>query len=280
MSDIKERATIRQVDSLLREVLIVEDGCESARPSKRPILTDFQQDKVDLNNLMKTVRKDIQIYTDLIARQGKSGEAIELKYNIENDLTRANQLYNKMTEAHDNDMKNYELQKTNGLSQIELETNEELLNLFKQDLKYTEKTLKEEIRPYNGFQIARQARERRRKQRENLSESDYPLTQNQQDFIQKSIERDAELDIKLIYTVNAVRNLGEIARSINEELEKQGHMIFEIGGIMDNLEEKLETRNSQLKKLLETSGGARRWCPILVLCVLLLALCGYIYSSF
>jgi len=49
---------------------------------------------------------------------------------------------------------------------------------------------------------------------------------------------------------------------------------------MDGITEKLESRNEQIKKLLDASGGATRWCPVLILCVILMACIGYIYNAF
>ena len=105
-----------------------------------------------------------------------------------------------------------------------------------------------------------------------------PLTQAQQQFIQESIERDAVLDEKLDVIKQGVIQLGQIATDINEELDRQDKMLDEVDQKMDKVQEKLEARNKQMKKILEQTGGAQRWCPIIILFVILLALIGYIYQ--
>jgi len=156
-----------------------------------------------------------------------------------------------------------------------------LLDLFKQDLNYTENEFKPKKTRGGGFQIAQNARARRQKQREEgtMSEEVVALTAQQQAFIQESVERDQLLDQKLDVILQGVKQLGMIAYDINEELVKQDVMLDEIEQKMDKLQDKLETRNEQMKKLLEASGGAQRWCPILILFVIFIALCGYIYNS-
>merc|ERR1712154_30208 len=153
---------------------------------------------------------------------------------------------------------------------------------MKQDLEYTENEFEPKNKPSGGgFQLA-QARERRRKKREQglVSEEPQPLTQKQQQFIQESIQRDKVLDDKLDLIKQGVMQLNAIGQDINEELDKQAVMLDEVEQKMDKVNDKLESRNVQIKKLLDASGGATRWCPVLILLVILLACCGYIYQAF
>jgi len=167
------------------------------------------------------------------------------------------------------------------LTQPELDERKELLGLFKQDMEYTETVFKPKKSRGGGFQIAQNARARRQKQRDEgtLSQDVVPLSEQQQAFIQESIERDQLLDQKLDVILQGVKQLGQIAYDVNEELVKQEVMLDEIEQKMDKLQDKLESRNAQMKKILEASGGAQRWCPILILAVIFLALLGYIYTA-
>ena len=88
------------------------------------------------------------------------------------------------------------------------------------------------------------------------------------------------MDEKLDIIKQGVQQLNAIGTDINEELEKQSVMLEEVEQKMDRVTEKLENRNEQIKKLLEASGGATRWCPVLILCVILLACIGYIWNAF
>jgi len=244
-------------------------------------LDDFQQSKAELNSLMKSLKDNVQTRRGLEERMGESQEAIKMKYDIETDLTRAKELHTKMTDAYESDTKKFEKQKAGALTEPELAERKELLELFKQDLVYTENEFKPKKSRGGGFQIAQSARQRRQKQREDgtLSDDVIPLSAQQQAFIQESVERDQLLDEKLDVILQGVKQLGMIAYDINEELVKQDVMLDEIDTKMDKLQDKLESRNAQMKKLLEASGGAQRWCPILILFVIFLALCGYIYTS-
>ena len=113
-----------------------------------------------------------------------------------------------------------------------------------------------------------------------MSSEPQPLTAKQQAFIQESIERDAILDEKLDLIKQGVQQLNAIGTDINEELDKQAVMLDEVEQKMDKVTEKLENRNEQIKKLLDSTGGATRWCPVMILCIILLACIGYIWNAF
>ena len=167
------------------------------------------------------------------------------------------------------------------MSREELSQRQELVALLKQDLEYTMSEHKPSTQQVSrGFQIAQQAREKRRKNREQglVSNESAPLTAEQQAFIQESIERDKELDEKLDVIKQGVMQLGEIAGNINEELDRQADMLNEVDEKMEKVTEKLEQRNKQMKKILQASGGAQRWCPLIILFIILIALVGYIYQ--
>merc|ERR1740123_1999778 len=148
----------------------------------------------------------------------------------------------------------------------------------------------------SAFNLAHRGREKRRLQRAASSSQSItspsareralvasapqPLTSKQAAFIQESIERDLALDAKLCAIKKGVMTLGAIAGDINNELDVQSVMLDEVDSKMVNVSDRLETRNHEIKALLESTGGARRWCPALVLCIILMACVGYIYNAF
>jgi len=75
-----------------------------------------------------------------------------------------------------------------------------------------------------------------------------------------------------------VKQLGQIAGDINQELDKQSYMLDEVDQKMGMLTKKIESRNQQMQKILDATGGAQRWCPIIILLVIFLALMGYVYN--
>merc|ERR1712130_86491 len=190
----------------------------------------------------------------------------------------------KMEDAYNENMRDFE----NGQSELtseQIQQRKELLELMKQDLEYTANQFapnKNMSGGGGGFQLAQQAREKRRNKRDKglMSSEPQPITAKQQAFIQESIERDQVLDEKLDIIKQGVMQLNAIGSDINQELDKQAVMLEEVEQKMDAVTDKLENRNEQIKKLLETSGGATRWCPVLILCVILMACIGYIYNAF
>eukprot|EP00483_Globobulimina_turgida_P012265 UN12287 len=171
------------------------------------------------------------------------------------------------------------------ISLKEIKLRQELVSLMAQDLQYTTN----EFEPINrtnvtGFRLAQIGRERRRQQREkgliSSEDNSHPLTTKQKIFIQESYEKDALLDAKLDQIQHGVIVLGKIAQDINHELDAQEVMLGELDEKMDHVTDKIEHRNEEIQKLLESSGGATRWCPVLILCVILMACMGYIYNAF
>ncbi|ETO07255.1 hypothetical protein RFI_30137, partial [Reticulomyxa filosa] len=142
------------------------------------------------------------------------------------------------------------------LKQPDLDERKQLLELFKQDLEYTES----EFKPKKRHE--RRHIQHIQEQRYNNKKIIYiyihkegrvvPLTETQQAFIQESLLRDQELDKKLDQIGSGLKVIQEMAREINDELGKQEFMITEIGGKMETLQSKIQTRNEQIKKLLKS----------------------------
>jgi len=282
-SDARVSGVIREINLLLQEVSIVEQNCISAKAAEKQAhnLDGFQTYKVNLNNLLKTIKENIKMNSGLQDRTGLNTQTILLRNQIQTELIAARQLYTKMSEAYENDVKNSEKEKRGALTPAELEERKELLKLFKQDLDFTENEFNPKVYGGEGFQIAQQAQKRRKKQREQgvIPQTLIPLATQQQAFIDESIQRDQELGQKLDTILQGVKQLGMVAYDINEELDKQGVILNEVAIKMNRVQSKLETRNERLKQILQQSGGAERWLFILILIIILLALCGFIYVA-
>ena len=134
-----------------------------------------------------------------------------------------------------------------------LKEREELVELMKQDLVFTENGYKPKSDQGRGYSIAKQARDRRKKMREagKMSAEPQPLTESQQQFIQMSIERDAIIDEKLDIIKQGVQQINQIAHDVNNELKKQEIIIDEATQKMDDVTEKIQQRNKQLQDLLD-----------------------------
>eukprot|EP01083_Nonionella_stella_P109588 319729_1 len=281
-----DKQQLRQITQLIKEIEIIEVECsgKKGRSAAESKLDEFQITKLDLNEQLQTIKQDIKTRKGIEERVGTNAETIKLKNKIKSGLDEAKRLHQKLEAAYAED----EREADNGHSDLksdEIKSREELVMLMKQDLEYTEN----EFEPKSsgavgggGFQLAAKAREKRKKKRDQglISSEPQPLTQKQQAFIQESIERDQILDEKLDLIKAGVQQLNAIGSDINEELDKQKVMLDEVEQKMDRVTERLENRNEQIKKLLDSSGGAARWCPVLILCVILMACVGYIYNAF
>ena len=55
-------------------------------------------------------------------------------------------------------------------------------------------------------------------------------------------------------------------------------MIEQVDEKIDQVQNKFDTANIKLNKLLDQTGGVSRWCPIIIAIIILLALLSYIYK--
>jgi len=282
-----DKAQLRQINALMKEIEIIEIECngKKGRSNENGALDTFQIAKLDLNEKIGHLKQDIKTRKGIEERLGTNADSIKLKNKIKTDLADSTALQAKMEDAYTENMRDFQ----NGQSELtsdQLSQRKELLELMKQDLEYTQNEFSPNANKGSvgggGFQLAQQAREKRKKKRDQglMAAEPQPLTAKQQAFIQESIERDQVLDEKLDIIKQGVMQLNAIGSDINQELDKQAVMLEEVEQKMDAVTDKLENRNEQIKKLLETSGGATRWCPVLILCVILMACIGYIYNAF
>eukprot|EP01083_Nonionella_stella_P053889 142397_1 len=286
MDSIKvDKTGIRTLSQLIKEVEIIEEACvgRNTRSAEESKLDEFQLAKLELNDKLALLKQDIKTRRGIEERIGSNAESIKLKAKIKKTMDEAGRAQRKMEAAYREDERDLENGQTE-LGSDDIKQRQEIMSLMKQDFEYQQN----EFQPNRGggggggFQLAQQAREKRKKKRDQglMSSEPQPLTQKQQAFIQESIQRDQVLDEKLDIIKQGVMQLNAIGTDINEELDKQKVMLEEVEEKMDHVTEKLENRNEQIKKLLEASGGATRWCPVLILCVILMACVGYIYNAF
>lgn len=69
-----------------------------------------------------------------------------------------------------------------------------------------------------------------------------------------------------------------LANDLKREIDIVGVAIDEVDETMDETQTELNQANDRLDKLLEQSGGLARWCPIMICCVVLLALVAYLIN--
>lgn len=106
-----------------------------------------------------------------------------------------------------------------------------------------------------------------------------PVTQQQQEFYDYADAKKEEQDEYLDDILKGMEELKEIGTEIGKNLELQGHMLEEVETKMDENIENLKTSNQRLKNLVDASGGATKWCPMMICFIILFALVGYIYQQ-
>uniref|UniRef100_A0A7S0WX34 t-SNARE coiled-coil homology domain-containing protein n=1 Tax=Chlamydomonas leiostraca TaxID=1034604 RepID=A0A7S0WX34_9CHLO len=77
-----------------------------------------------------------------------------------------------------------------------------------------------------------------------------------------------------------VSRLGEIARNVQEEVDRQNPIIDDIEAQMDKVTGQLKTNNAKLKGLVTKMRSSRNFCVDVILICILLAIGAYIYSMF
>jgi len=97
----KETATssLRELNHLMRDLdIIIEDcGGDTAQNIEKAKLDEFQYAKLDLGDLLTTIKSDIKTLQNLEERLGeKNQESIRLKYKIEGAFENAKKNLAKM----------------------------------------------------------------------------------------------------------------------------------------------------------------------------------------
>mmetsp|Transcript_19103 Transcript_19103/g.32789 ORF Transcript_19103/g.32789 Transcript_19103/m.32789 type:complete len:278 (-) Transcript_19103:432-1265(-) len=79
---------------------------------------------------------------------------------------------------------------------------------------------------------------------------------------------------------NGVTRLGEIAKNMQEEVDRQDPIIDDIEHQMDKVTGQLKNNNAKLKGLVEQMRSSRNFCVDVILIVVILAIGAYVYSIF
>jgi len=91
-------------------------------------------------------------------------------------------------------------------------------------------------------------------------------------------ENQAKQDELLTEIGKGLDELHQMALDMNKILTQQEHMLAETDKQMEETTKKFKTANRRLKELLDQSGGASRWGPALILCIVLLGLVGVFFG--
>ncbi|KXZ42121.1 SYP71 protein [Gonium pectorale] len=108
----------------------------------------------------------------------------------------------------------------------------------------------------------------------------YSHTEQTQKFEKEWEEAKKTQDKKLQLIEEAVNELGDMARNVGEELDRQAPIIDDIEQQMDKVTKSLKTNNVKLKGVVSKMRSSRNFCVDIILITVLLAIGAYIYAMF
>uniref|UniRef100_A0A6U0UWP2 t-SNARE coiled-coil homology domain-containing protein n=1 Tax=Polytomella parva TaxID=51329 RepID=A0A6U0UWP2_9CHLO len=114
----------------------------------------------------------------------------------------------------------------------------------------------------------------------NVREGQYDHTSATQAFEKEWDVAKQRQDKRLEIIEQGVDELGEMAKSMGEELDRQAPVINDIEAQMDKVSHGLKTNNAKLKGMLESMRSSRNFCVDIVLISILLAIGGYLWATF
>ena len=95
-------AQLRYIKELIREIEIIEVECGGEGSKKVDSTLDhFQRTKLELNEIMKTLKQDIKTQKGIEERVGTNSESIKLKHQITKNLSDAKRLASELEDAYE-----------------------------------------------------------------------------------------------------------------------------------------------------------------------------------
>ena len=286
----------------IRQELLPDDKEKKAQEEMKTF-DDFQRKKHALNTLLTDVRTDVERLNELRNKLGKDERdttTIRLQSDNSDRLKEAYELFNELKQQLSKDADKTGRKK---IDEKELADRRHLIILLGEDIKDLS-TQNGRIRLPTGDddevvqqRIARrqakdmEARERRERSRKNrklkkgesgIDEEDFqsvagPSNDMEMAFEEKVAVNMAEQDKMLLEISAGLDELKELATEASKQLTIQKAMLDQVDDKMDTTMRQFKTANARLKSLLEESGGMSRWCPILLIAIVILALVGYIF---
>ena len=286
----------------IRQELLPDDK-EKKQQEEMKTFDDFQRKKHALNTLLQDIRTDVERLAELRNRLGKDERdttTIRLQSDNSDRLKEAYELFNELKKQLEKDAERTGRKK---IDDKELADRRHLIILLGEDIKDLstqnsrirlptgddEEVVQQRIARRQAKDMeARERRERSRKSRKlkkgesGIDEEDFqsvagPGNEMEMAFEEKVAVNMAEQDKMLVEISAGLDELKELATEASKQLTIQKAMLDQVDDKMDTTMRQFKTANARLKSLLEESGGMSRWCPILLIAVVILALVGYIF---
>lgn len=291
---------VRDLRKMKTELL--PDDAEDEQNVSMKNMDDFQKQKHLLNRKLAGLTQNISELNELKKKRGgvRDAQIIGMQNDNMKDLQEAEKYWVALKNAFEKNVKKGKLE------QKELEARKKFVELYGKELaKLFE--LNSNVKRLPNQDATSQAIERNRsraaeraKRRADRTqkrsatrkaatgnetadddddEQKVPVSSQEQQFYMEVEEKNKKMDALLDVISTGLKDIQEMAIDIGQNLEKQNEMLKEVDEKMDLTVENYVTANQRLKNLIdENTGGVERWCPIIILVVVLLAIVGYILT--
>lgn len=306
--------SIPRIEALIKELEAIKIDClgEDKTEKKKKPKDNFIAAKMEITELLNELAQGIQQRNEIMDKYGRNRQAVKLNTENHAKLATIKANWNAMKKA-------VETEKNKGnkglfaskLSVDEIKAREETLVLMEQLIKDVETAYhRERPRGMSDNRIASRAKkdiDQTRAEEQKAAQAALkaaragkggdvsagggaagsssgdvemrPLNHEEEVFMRNVQEQDERIDAKLDQVLQGVRILRQLGEEIHTEITLQATIMKEIDAKVDKTTSKFIFANKKMKQLLDESGGATRWCPILIAVIVLVALTGYILFS-
>ena len=109
-------------------------------------------------------------------------------------------------------------------------------------------------------------------ERQRLEQEERELTQEEQNLLKKFDENDQEIEQMLTVVIQQLEKLNFSAQGIGQKIDEQGKLLKKLNQRIEVSWTKLERRDNDLKKVLETYRSQNKFCVDVLLILVILAL--------
>jgi len=288
-SKVRIKNIIRDLEEIERECL--PDSMrktEGADGGQNPTNLDaYGATKRDLQNFLKELEEGIAERDKVLEEFGRCQKAIELRTANDKLLETCKSKYKELQGIYEKEASKKkpkytpeDLESMGNLVKLFGDEIEDLENAHNKRGKEKKQTFARDLKDQRMADRDAKVAEAKREGREIEPEQAQPISAQTQAFMERKAEHDLQFGKAQDEILDGVKRLRNIADGMNNELDAQDLMINDIEKQMDKVNDKFKVSNKQLKALVRETGGTSRWCVLLFLFVILIALVGYMFNLF
>eukprot|EP00736_Rhodelphis_marinus_P004849 Rmarinus@m.8951 len=264
------------------------------KSEKEEIVDEFIRTKKEIARQVNDIRKTIKERDELLGKSAGTKQTIEMSARIRSQVRAVKDEANKLKQIHQQDMKNKK--KRNAMPPETIEHRNEVVELcFKhiaeceqlEKRRYTDKSsagpsadsrsqlLSGGSSGAAGVAGGRFTSIRPATETDLTNINDIDVAEGLKQIQEKNEKMDEELEV----ISEGVQRLGNLARDMNQEINLQSQMVEEITADVDRTAAHLQNINKKMKETLTKVRSADRFCVDIILVVILVGICGYLYSA-